>query len=371
MADVTTAAFSYSSTQDPVIKKFVDEVSDQMKVEIVQTLSAKKDPARYKMVAAPRIKVDDQEEDSVGSVIKDMFEALDKPKQEEALSRIASPQVFTAKMRMDVASNGIDLKSAKYAGEQINPAARFAFANERYLKSLGSRVSALMAQTQSNGAAATGQPNKKLNFRLHVVKCVDETGPEGFWGERLGSDAIDIGGTSVSDKGVTKKIDPFRVSSNFDDGESVTYNPARVLRSFPLDSNYPKTFSVLLAMAEKDRSGGFWSYINKLFDAVKTQVLSILKKIADKISQTLAKLFGGKLGQIISSIASMILSKIIDWLTGLFKNYDDIFEPQVVTIGLDKATATFNGSLSTSQRSLTYRKFLGEYMVMYSWELEK
>jgi hypothetical protein len=175
----------------------------------------------------------------------------------------------------------------------------------------------------------------------------------------------------VSDKGVTKKIDPFRVSSNFDDGESVTYNPARVLRSFPLDSNYPKTFSVLLAMAEKDRSGGFWSYINKLFDAVKTQVLSILKKIADKISQTLAKLFGGKLGQIISSIASMILSKIIDWLTGLFKNYDDIFEPQVVTIGLDKATATFNGSLSTSQRSLTYRKFLGEYMVMYSWELEK
>jgi hypothetical protein len=147
------------------------------------------------------------------------------------------------------------------------------------------------------------------------------------------------------------------------------YSPVKVLRTFTLDAQYPKTFSVFLALAEKDDDGGFFSYINHLFGAVKAEVLTILKKIAEKIGQALSVILGGKIGEILFSLASLALSKLIDWITGWFTNYDDIFEAQIAAVGLRNGTATFNGSLSTSIRTLTYSGHGGQYLVRYSWEL--
>ena len=368
MPDVTTAAFSYGTTQDPVIKKFVDEVSDQMKVEIIQTLSAQKDPANFKLATAPRIKPDDgDEEDSVGSVVKQMYEGSKPAMKQQVLEKLTSPQVYNAKLRMDVSSSRIDLKAARYALDQVNVATRFNFANEQYLRSLANRVTAMLAQTQSNGSTATVAPNRKLNFKVHQVKCIDETG--GAFAEFVSHDVIDMGGTSIDDKGSTTMIAPFRVDSSFDDNDVKVYNPAKVLRSFALDNTYPKNFSVFLAIAEKDEDGGFFSYLDKLFKAVRAEVATIVKKIADMIGRTLSAIFGGKLGEILYSLASLILSKLIDWITGWFTNYDDVFEPQIAAVGLRNGTATFNGSLTSSIRSFTYSGHGGQYLVRYSWEL--
>lgn len=369
MADVTTAAFSYSSMQDPVIKKFVDEVADQMKVEVVQTLSAQKDPARFKLATPPRIRVGQETEDSVGLVMKQAFSTMPAAKQQEALANITRPEVVSAKLKSDMAVNAIDLRSSRYALEQINTTTRFRFANRPFLQSLRTRTLEIMNQNESNSSPVTAAANKKLNFRIHAVKCIDETGLETL--EWITHDNIDMGGTSINDKGVTSKIDTFRVSSHFDDGETVNYNPAKNLRSFALDSNYPKTFAVVLAIAEKDSDGGFFTYVDKLFKAVRQEINDILKKLAEGAQITLAAIFGERIGEILYSLATMVLSKLWDWITGWFKNYDDIFEAKAVTISVRSATATFNGSLTTGQRSLYYHGHGGQYLVKYSWEFEK
>ncbi|HYF32896.1 MAG TPA: hypothetical protein VD993_17345 [Chitinophagaceae bacterium] len=373
MADVTTAAFSYSSTQDPVIKKFVDEVSDQMKVEIIQSISAKQDPATFKLAPA-RIRVDDAEEDSVGMVVKEMYESKPKPRQQEIVAAMRQPHVFTPKLKTDISTHRINLRSEKYALAQVNAATRFNFANEEYLRTLRNRVMALLNQSQSNSSPAAGPANRNLQFKLHQVKCLDETGEGSYFRipvERMKSDQIDLGGTTIDDKGQTTRIDPFRVDSAFDDGDVKVYSPAKVLRTFALDTAYPKNFCVFLALAEKDSDGGFFTYIDKLFKAVKNEVTDILKKIAEKIGRALVAIFGGPIGEILFSLASLILGKLIDWIIGWFKDYDDVFEAQMAVVSLKKASATFNGNLSTSERSLIYRGHGGTYLVRYSWELTR
>jgi hypothetical protein len=81
--------------------------------------------------------------------------------------------------------------------------------------------------------------NKGVRFRVHEVKCIDETNPE--W---PGSDEISWGGAAVDDKGTTSKIPEKKVGSGFDDGDRKIYSPPEIIKTFSLDNVYPKEFLV-------------------------------------------------------------------------------------------------------------------------------
>jgi hypothetical protein len=366
MPDITTAVISYSSTQDTVIKKFVDEAGDQMQVGIIQATLAHQDPGTFKMVA-PRISAGNSEEDSVGLVLKEFYTSLPAAKQREMMASFKTSGAFTPKLKMDVASNRIDMRSTKYALDQIDIPARFSFANAGYLQSLRNRMSTALAQTQSNNFPATTAKIKKLRCKLHQIKCNDETGNWLF--ERGNNDEINLAGSSVSDKGVTTLIAPFRVSSSFDDGDVKAYDPPKVLHSFTLDNTYPKNFGVFITLAEID-GGGFLSIAQRLFIAVRREVERILEALAAKAGTTVIAIFGGKLFDILSALATLILNRIFGVIMSWIK--DDVFEPQMIFISLKNEHVTFNGgSLTSEQKTLTFHGHDGEYVVKYSLELER
>ena len=215
--------------------------------------------------------------------------------------------------------------------------------------------------------------NKGLRFRLHRVKCIDETNPE--W---PGSDEIALGGTAVDDNKVATKINEFRVRNGFDDGESKRYSPPRNLATFSLDNlNYPADFLVVLALAEKD-GGGLSNFISKLWEEIKDEVTIIMAAVGAAagaaagaaIGGGLGTAIAGPLGTVIGLVAGAILGALIGWLISALK--DDIFEPKSAALQLPSANATFAGnSLTSPQFTLNFRDHGGYYRAYYSWEITR
>lgn len=217
------------------------------------------------------------------------------------------------------------------------------------------------------------QLNRGLKFRIHRVKCVDETNPE--W---PGHDKIAAGGVAVDWKEESSKISEFRVGDSFDDGESKYYSPPRVLKTFSLnDAAYPADFLMVVALAEKD-NGGLSQFINELWDAIKDQVQLILTAVGaaaglaagTAIGGTLGTAVGGPIGAIIGVAAGAIIGALVGWLIGALK--DDIFEPQSAALRLPVHDSTFaGGSLTSPTMTLDFRDHGGHYRVYYSWQITR
>lgn len=213
--------------------------------------------------------------------------------------------------------------------------------------------------------------NKSLQFRLHKVKCVDETNPE--W---PGDDEIAMGGTAVPPQGNPTKIAEFMVRDDFDDGESKTYSPPKVLKTFALDgTSYPADFLLVLALAEKD-NGGLSDFLQDLWEAIKDDVAAIIAAVSaaaglaigGAIGGAVGTAIGGPLGTIIGAAAGAILGALISWIINAIK--DDIFVPQSAAVHLPNASATFaGGALTSPQFTLNFSDHGGLYRVYYSWQL--
>jgi hypothetical protein len=215
-------------------------------------------------------------------------------------------------------------------------------------------------------------PNAGLHFDLLSVHCVEETHPKAG-----GKDTIGCGGVAVSDKEVTTTINEFVVGKKFEDGVTVNYGANNALQSFSLDAVYPKTFVVLLALAEKD-SGGFSTFLSELYDAIKTEVQIILTASGAAlgaaagagIGGTVGTAIGGPLGTVVGIAAGLILGAIVGWLADVAK--DDMFEPKAASIDLPAADSVFAGGGMTSPTlSLAYNDHGGRYEVRYQWRLVK
>jgi len=213
--------------------------------------------------------------------------------------------------------------------------------------------------------------NRGLHFRLHRVKCVDETNPE-WWGD----DEIGAGGVAINWDSESSEISEFRVGNSFDDGESKTYDPPRVMKSFSLDgATYPCDFSVVMALAEKD-NGGLSKFIEDLWDAIKSHVDAILKAVGTAaglaagtaVGGATGTAIGGPLGALIGAALGAILGALIGWLISALK--DDIFEPQAAALHLPNSLSAFSGgSLTSPLMTLDFRDFGGHYRAYYSWRL--
>lgn len=219
----------------------------------------------------------------------------------------------------------------------------------------------------STGAADV-MPFKKLRLRIHKVKCLDETNPE--W---PGGDEINLGGVACSlNNGAATKIPAYRVSSDFDDGEQVTYNPPREFHTFNLQDipGWPKHFTMTFALAEVD-SGGFNDFLRDLLKQIRDKVISYIKgKAAALTGAALGAYIGlaaGIVGSIVGLVVGWLLGELFDWLIGLFN--DDIFPTWSAALALPSVWHKWGAYTDSPQYSFWTRAHGGKYEVHFDWML--
>lgn len=411
----------------PEFSDMIDRCVDLLKLDIVQGLAFEQEPG---LLAARGVQ---SSPSSLGGIVaRRMTKA--KPGGKRGRSATASPDsllsaLYTADIRTLARRYNVDVSSAKAVTTQVDVARDFAFltpelASEKRMANQQDNLFDLRVDEDADQDASTvmrrlapslafdptvlrmladnsrsminvaiggaigglpvgglpggtvSQPivvNKGLEFRLHQVKCIDETNPE--W---PGDDEISMGGTAVPPTGTPTKIGEFSVGTSFDDGESKYYSPPRLLKTFSLTGvSYPAEFLVVLGMAEKD-NGGLSDFLNDMWEAIKNHVQAIVTAvgaaaglaIGTTIGGSIGTAIGGPLGTIIGAVAGAILGALVGWLISAIK--DDIFTPQSAAVALPSHNATFAGGALTSPTfSVNFRDHGGHYRVFYSWKINR
>jgi hypothetical protein len=397
----------------PEFQDMIDRCVDLMKLDIVQGLAYEQEPS---LMAARGMQANPSRLAPIVAARLRRAKPGGKRGRADALKALPLADLYDADIRSLARRYNVDLAGTKRVVGQIDPARDFAFiapelGNETRLASLQENIFSLQAEEDSTSEAGeaaetirrlaprlsldptvlrllveggrglavpvgggAAQPivvNKGLHFRLHKVKCIDETNPE--W---PGDDEIAMGGTAVPPSGTPTKVAEFMVRDDFDDGESKTYSPPRLLKSFSLDAvSYPADFLMVLALAEKD-NGGLSQFLQDLWEAIKDEVTAIITAVSVAagaaigvaIGGSVGTAIGGPLGTIIGAVAGAILGALVGWIINAVK--DDIFTPQSAAVHLPKPNATFaGGALTSPQFSMDFRDHGGHYRAWYSWHL--
>lgn len=200
----------------------------------------------------------------------------------------------------------------------------------------------------------------KLRLFIKEVECLHETS------EPSDSDEINLGGTVTSATGETHTIQEFKVSHDFDEGESVIYPtpsfeviqkavmagtfqqlvkdtyaaPGRLFAQWDIhhDVGWPTTYVATMAMAEKD-DGGFWKFLKELAKQIIKLIEDALgKSIGTAVGTAIGAFFGGW-GAVVGAIIGFCIGALFDWLLG--DNPDDILGVKTVTMSLGAATESY------------------------------
>ena len=391
------------------LQKLVEKTVELLKLSVVQGVNGVMNPQVYKFKSSEisvggRVR---QSYQSVEQVVSERVRALDPARINALRLSLGRDSKITALSR----SLNFAMREEKSPFEQLDLKSHYSFVNDTtfnettVLKMVNDlSISATDESTVSAGERLTSELrgltvryghiltpdvidrvidrvrlpehvaslNKSVRFRVHEVKCIDETNPE--W---AGHDEIAWGGAWVDDKGSTGKIDEKKVGGGFDDGDRKSYNPPEIIHTFQLDNTYPKEFLVTMCLAEKD-SGGLSRFIQKLYEAVKAQLTNILTVlgaaagayIGAHIGGSIGTAVGGPLGTVIGIVAGAILGALIAWLVGILG--DDIFSPEASTLTLPTPDTVFgDGGLISARQSFHYRDHGGHYKITYDWEITR
>ena len=391
------------------LQKFIDKTTEILKLSMVQGFNSRMNPQVYKYNPS-EFTYRGRNYSSVAHVASKRLKKFSPERKKSVRLALGRDASITSSIR----TWGVDMRSKKSIIKQIDPKRVFSFVNESTfnetaMKRMITDVSLLATQTheiapiretlekdlkaleikygtslphtwtawkvemmESIAVLAPWEVNKKVKFRIHEVKCIDETNPE-FWG----SDEISWGGATADDKGVVDKIARKYVRGGFDDGDKKQYSPPEIIKTFSLDKDYSdlKEFMVIMALAEED-SGGMSAFIQELYEAIKAEIGLILTAlgaaagaaIGASIGGSIGTAAGGPIGTIIGVAAGAILGALIGWLISALQ--DDIFPPQAASLFLYKQNTTFpGGSLISPQKELHYRDHGGHYRITYDWEI--
>lgn len=360
--------------KDPIFGDFIEKSTAIVLAGITQELLAVADPKSYRYKSNPLEfdKNNKVKHQSPGSVIIEHLNLKEGNETKRIVKKMARNALFT-KSNKSFIGNHINLKSEQALVTDkalLTKAFHLTPLNLIDHKYIVNMLLRFVADRQESGVK-TAKENTKLELYLKQVKCMDETNPE-----RFGSDEIAMGAIFLDADGNESKKNEFMVGRRFDDGDEKNYTPSTKLKSFNLSSShYPQFYTSFFTLAEKD-SGGLSSFINDLYKSIKTYTTKILTTlgttagafIGGKIGGTVGSAIAGPLGTAIGLIAGAILGAVIAALVDAFK--DDIFEPQIATIGIPSSTSLFdNDSLTSPWQYLHFRGHGGHYRIKYMWKL--
>ena len=199
-----------------------------------------------------------------------------------------------------------------------------------------------------------------LAFRIHNVRCVDETNPEWF-----GNDEIGLGGVGIDETGEVAKIAESRVGNNFDDGDVRFYSPPMRFVSFNLNEggdHWPKSYFVTLGLAEKDMGDGLDAFLGTLVTKIKERLVEVLGAAIGGVIGSL----GGPLTAVVGAAVGWIIGKVYDWLKSWWN--DDIFPPRSVSVTIGSLTHRWPGGTTDSPEGVVrFAAHGGTYDLTYDW----
>ncbi|MCD4735821.1 MAG: hypothetical protein K8R53_07230 [Bacteroidales bacterium] len=364
MSDYSIQKISRDRITDPQALRFIDHVTDVLKVSAYQALynQTKKKKVKYqKLRVGGKVQ---KEYNSFAEVIQKRLETK-KPGVIESIAFDRGPRTMLGKSAY-VNLKSLNYKSSGFVLDQIEIKKDFSYVNDDLFLN---RFSDQLKDAGDNSDEEPKEPQKvtatrpatKLELKLKKVKCKDETDPD--W---LGKDEISMGGVAIDDKENEAVISEFKVGK-FNDGDSKSYSDHKLLKAFALDNVNPSTFTAFLTLAEKD-SEGFSKFLQELYDAIKAEIQIILDGlgaaagagIGAAIGGSVGTVLGGPIGTIIGVAAGLILEAIIRFLIEAFK--DDIFEPNITAVILNR-----NSKFTGPTEKLVYQDFGGKYYVWVYW----
>jgi hypothetical protein len=344
---------------DAKMRKAMMRLVKEMEIAVEKTVAHASEPANFPLPDDPH---------SVERILSARFSEL-KPAQQQfakakMLERAKASKQARTKIVGDLAQ--VDLRSKSPIAEQVD---RLAFPSE-----LKTTLQSIKNLTEVHGQILNAQPAglapqqtlDKLEFRIHRVKCVDETGKDfNPFGDEPGSDEISLAGTTVDESGDTKQVSQFKVG-DFDDGDVKTFSPPRRFTFFNLreGTEFPKSYFTTLVLAEKDQSGGLAEFVSKLFDKVKERVTAYLAAILGaEIGAS-----GGPIGALIGAAVGFVVAKAFEFIKAAFA--DDIFPPKTISVAIKSFTQRFAGGRTDSPEVVTrFQGHNGTYDVTSDWRL--
>lgn len=331
-----------SEIANPKLRNLLSRIVLEMELSIEKVAANHAKPNEFPLPTDPN---------STERILADRFNSLPKPVKDRSGSRVLDRLNASGETRLkhfgDLAN--VNLKAKTSIGSQVKalpiPAG------------LKLKISDLTGVVNGNDDNAVPPAPKltNLEFRLHKVKCLDETGRFSF-----GSDEIDMGGNAVDETGDTHNIPKFRVGSDFDSGEQVVFSPPRQFTRFNLTegTTFPKTYFVTMILAEIDH-GGLSKFQLDLLAKVKEKVIAALKAAGPT---------GGPLGPIIGIAIAFVVGKIFKLLIDIWQ--DDIFQPITVKVDIPSLNARFPGGKTDSLNAVAnFNGHNGKYQVTYDWRV--
>ncbi|MFO1434365.1 MAG: hypothetical protein U1F76_30505 [Candidatus Competibacteraceae bacterium] len=347
MSDITMSDFT--DLADRKVREVAKRVLHTVLIASEKAVASQAEPSAYPMPTDPK---------GLEKIFLDRFNSLDADKRQAAtirVMRLVKAPAAERKRYFDDLS-AVDLRSPHPVVEQVKALPfpqrlKFPLTHLQNLPLHGGILSAGLVPMQTTN---------KLEFRIHKVRCIDETNPEWF-----GDDEIALGGTTVDESGDTNKVSEFTVRNDFDDGEQQVYSPPKQFTWFNLreGTKWPKSYFVTLVLAEKDM-GGLADYLNNLLDAVKGYVIEALTAaLGAAIGAS-----GGPVGAIIGGVVGWVVAKAIEWLKEWWG--DDIFEPRTVSVSIPSRAHRWPGGRTDSlERVVRFMGYGGTYDVTYDWRL--
>jgi hypothetical protein len=203
----------------------------------------------------------------------------------------------------------------------------------------------------------------QLEFRIHQIKCLDET--DGFLGSEAGSDEISIGGATIDETGDVEKVTVFNIGSFGSDGAVRSFSPPRSFATFDLTEAplFPAFYFVTLVLAEVDM-GGLPDFVNSLYNKVKEKVITALTTaVGTAIGATT-----GPVGAVIGAAVGFIVGEVFQVLKSTWD--DDVFRPATVQIEIPSRSHRFeNDATDSGEGTTTFSGHGGKYQVVWDWRL--
>jgi hypothetical protein len=351
MADVTNSQII--ELADPKVRAIAVRVAREAELGVEKVAASHDQPSKFPLATDT-----DSLEQILASRFKTLPESTKKAAAITAVARIQKPAAIRARRFGDLARIDLGKPTPVEVQAEALP----------FPVGLKMHVSHLTGLTKLHGdVVATGlvpqQTTNKLELRIHRVRCIDET--NGFLGSEAGDDEIDLGGTSVDESGDTKKISPFRVGSDFDDGEQKVFSPPRRFTFFSLTegTEFPKSYFVTLVLAEVDM-GGLPDFLNKLLNWVKERVITALTAaIGGAIGAS-----GGPIGAIIGAAVGFAVGLVFDLFKSVWE--DDVFKPVTASVNIPSLSARWTGGRTDSpEGTAIFAGHGGKYEVIYDWRM--
>jgi len=352
MVDITN--IQVKELADPKLRKIAVRIAREVELALEKVAANHTQAAKFPL--SPDSK-------SVERILASRFAtlptAIRQSASTKAVARISAPAAVRKARFGDLVNVDLTKVTAVDAQVQALPFPAALKLPSNYLNTL----THLHGQVLVSPGLTPQQTTNKLELRIHKVKCLDET--DGFLGSEAGDDEIDLGGTTVDESGDTNKVAPFRVRSDFDDGEQKVYTPPKRFTWFNLTEGtaYPKSYYVTLVLAEADM-GGLPEFLDQLLNWVKGKVTAALGAALGSVIGA----SGGPIGAIIGAV----VGAVVGWVFDLFKSIweDDIFKPATVSINIPSLSARWAGGKTDSPEGvITYKGHGGKYQVTYDWRL--